>query len=279
MSAINGSKGLARGNKYYIMMNPPPFLSGASTSGSNIPMPSNKSSGGLLDALIKGAGNILGFAGQNEKPQRTVPGDTPRLLSYLCNTASLPGITFQGIPVKRQAIGPEEFFPLAPTYEDVQLGFLVDGAGKVLQFFHQWMQNIVNVNPDNPIKGAYPWEVYYRDNYAIDIDIYWLNETGDAIIGVTLREAFPISMGSVALSWMDNDSVAQLPITFKYKSWTSTLFDTSGSGLEPDRGSSILKMLAQAGTVAALVSSMKRPTTIGQFVNAGNNLNLMSKAF
>ena len=282
-SALNANQGLARPNKFFVLLNPPAVVGqGGGTNSGPIPVSGGSSSNPLVSLLNFGS-NLIGN-GSFSPPQQYIRGDN-NILTYLCNSASIPGVTIQTTMVNRNAVGPNEPFPSTPLYDDMQLQFLVDGSGKVLQFWTKWMQNIINFNTgygnDNATsqRGANVWEVFYKEDYATDIEIIFLNDLGTSLIDVKLIDAFPIAMSPIALSWDSNDQVAVLPITLKYNYWTSTLFDTTGVGGSVDRGFNLLSALAQAGSVAAMVSTLKSPKTIGDYTNLYNNASLLNKAF
>lgn len=203
--------------------------------------------------------------------------DNARSIAFLCESASLPGVSLATSDVKRFGYGPIEKKPYAPTFVDTTLSFFVDATGLVQKFFYKWMNGIVRFD-NMPLSGYYPagpstlmapFEVNYKEQYRSDILITTVNETNDDIINIRLIDAYPLFMGDVALSWADTDSIARLPITFTYYTWKIENLNISQA--RTVREESVLQKIIKAGTAIQTLSTIRKPNSVADVINVVNN--------
>jgi len=137
------------------------------------------------------------------------PGGDSRILTLLCQSASLPGAT---IAVKKQTLfGPEYVRPGNINYGDtLQLSFLCDKDMWVRTVFDLWMHRVINTAE---------FTVNFKDQYARDIIIKQLDESENTTYAVKLIDAFPVQMGAMALNQSALDRFHILPVTFSYRYW------------------------------------------------------------
>lgn len=137
------------------------------------------------------------------------PGGDSRILTLLCQSASLPGAT---IAVKKQTLfGPEYVRPGNINYGDtLQLSFLCDNDMWVRTVFDLWMHRVINTAE---------FTVNFKDQYARDIIIKQLDESENTTYAVKLVDAFPVQMGAMALNQSALDRFHILPVTFSYRYW------------------------------------------------------------
>ena len=148
---------------------------------------------------------------------------------FFCETASLPGISFATDDIRIFGYGAVEKRPIGANFTDMPLTFFNDNDGRVLSFFHKWIQAVYNYdnksNPNGTTQGlvmnsyAYPSEYYGTividhfdevggvlkppTNINVSGDVQEVDsETGNyRIVSYTLNEAFPISIQDVNMSW------------------------------------------------------------------------------
>lgn len=199
-------------------------------------------------------------------------------LSLLCDSASLPGISFATSEIRRYGFGPVEKKPYAPVFVDASMSFISDGYGAVQNIFDQWMKRIVNFT-SLPYEGSVstkiakqinPFEVSYKDDYSTEIFIVTVNDQNDEITTTILNRAYPIFMGDVALSWADTDSFVRIPVTFTYYNWTRKMFKVKQEINAPSQG--FIQTLLKAGTALQTLASIRKPRGIADAVNASSNL-------
>ncbi len=160
-------------------------------------------------------------------PPRTFPADYN--LFFLCDSATLPGISWQPEELRMSGYGNIEKRPIGSVFTDVNLSFYNDSNGKVLSFFHQWMQAIYNfnsnINPSGTSKGV-PMSTfaYPKDYYGI-VNISHFDDSGENIITYTLNDAYPIAVGDINVDWSASDQLMRIPISFTYTYWTAETLD------------------------------------------------------
>jgi hypothetical protein len=98
------------------------------------------------------------------------------------------------------------------------MSFYLDDEMKTKDFFDSWQEYIINENTGSP---------RYWNDYTSDINITRIRNNAesfaDASYRVTLQEAYPSVVGEVALTHSGGNEVLRLPVTFKFKKWTSVL--------------------------------------------------------
>jgi hypothetical protein len=129
-------------------------------------------------------------------------------LMYLCEAAEYPGRGFLNVDLRYY--GPNFKLPYQSQYEDITLTFLCRNDSIERLFFDNW-QTIINP-PDT-------FNFSYRNDYRAQIDIFHMDDAGDAQYHFSLLDAFPVLVNPQALTWAD-DQFLRLGVTFTYTSWT-----------------------------------------------------------
>ena len=151
-------------------------------------------------------------------------------LRFFCKNVQIPSLTATTSPYKPYTIGPEQHMPNGIQFEPVNCIFMLDSDHAIMSFFHNWFQKIVNFNTSNgtlsSVDGMYPYEMGYKDEYSVSMRIkFFGGPLEDNFYEVNFEEVFPTNIGSVSLSWEENDSYAILPVSFAYSgmSFSSTV--------------------------------------------------------
>lgn len=150
-----------------------------------------------------------GLARQN-RFQVTIPNTADiRLFQLFCQSASLPGATVQ---VKKQNLfGPAYIRPANINYgEQISLSFLCDKNMDIRRGFDDWIHQVIN-------KSSFT--VAYRSDYARDVYIDQLDEKENITYSIKLVDAFPVSIGALALNQSALDRFHILPVTLAYRYW------------------------------------------------------------
>lgn len=143
------------------------------------------------------------------------PYVSSRSLMYRCETASLPGRTFE--MTEQKTYGPVEKYPHLTSYTDIDLTFLIDDDMKQKYLFDGWLDRINSTVTNN---------YSYKEEYATTITINQYDVQNNLSYSVDLFDAYPISMNQMDLDW-SNDGVHKLSVTFAYTSWkNNSLFST-----------------------------------------------------
>lgn len=141
-------------------------------------------------------------------------------LIYLCETAEMPG---RALNVQDyRYYGPTFKLPVQSEYTEVNFTFYVRDVMREKEMFDNWMAYI---NPKNT------YNFRFRNEYSTDIYIYQYSEvafraqtaqtvpdTPQASYKATLRQAYPINVMAMPLSWAE-DNFHRLQVTFTYTDW------------------------------------------------------------
>lgn len=143
-------------------------------------------------------------------------------LRAFCKTATFPGINFQTFEYRPNGYGLPTQMPSGINSEPLNCIFMLDSKHAVLSFFHEWMQKILNYSTANgsfsSINNQLPYEIGFKKEYSATIKItYFSSDNIDSNYSVTLEGAYPTNIGSLTLSWDDNDTISLLPVNFSYE--------------------------------------------------------------
>lgn len=156
-------------------------------------------------------------------------------IAYLTSATSLPGMQILTQDARIYGAGPLVKMPYDVATTDVTMTFYVDANGKSINYFYEWLKNIVNLSHDQTQvrSGAYSNQVAYRSWYSTSIDIMLFNDrpNGDptesaqdsALAIYTLFDAYPINVSEPGLSWQSGNEILQFSVTFTYRSFERTV--------------------------------------------------------
>lgn len=142
---------------------------------------------------------------------------TAREFSFFCTSVNFPGIAINN--QEFSAVGQlPRLFPSTMQNQPINAIFMVDSDHQILTFFHNWIQKVLNYSTaDGPFgaigegAGNYqlPYELGYKDEYACDMIIrhHSTESTGSKYYEVTLKNAYPFTVGDMQLDWAANDQV------------------------------------------------------------------------
>ena len=155
-------------------------------------------------------------------------------LTFFCDSAQLPGVSFGTDNIKHSGYGVQEARPYEVLFEPFSTTFIGDSQGRILQYFHDWVKYINNfpIESSGGIGGtsnrrntfSYPVDYYTR------VQVLTYDNTGEQIKQYTLENAYPVTVGTVDVNWNNMDGLVSIPITFQYHSWTVDSFSVGNSG-------------------------------------------------
>lgn len=196
-----------------------------------------------------------------------------RDLVFFCKNATIPGMIFNGVtyePVAQM----RKIMPMTWNPEPVQTIFLLDSDHQVLSFFHSWAQNIINYSTAagsfSEVGGKLPFEIGYKDEYAATVIIrqYSTNyHKSGQYYEVVLKNAFPMMIGDVDLSWENNDQFSVLPVSFQYDEIQYTGERIGSPTARFGRGNGLLGLLNAVGSFGQLIGQNLVPRSVQDAVN------------
>ena len=195
-------------------------------------------------------------------------------IMFFCDSVNFPGASIVPVDIKRQGIGPFDRRPSNIIPEEVTLSIMLDGAGYNLNFFHKWINSIVNMDMSagelGTRDGALPGEVHYRDFYKVDIEIEIYDTAARMINKVKMFECWPSQISPVSLGWAQNDEYARVQVNMQQRAFT--IEDQGPAQGSDERQLSAFEQLLRIGQAAkALKSSWKTPNNVGDVINVVSN--------
>jgi hypothetical protein len=133
-----------------------------------------------------------------------------RNLTYRCESAQLPGRTFETAQ-KKMGSAPVEYFPYHTNYQQSTMTFIVSDDMNEKIFFDAWME-LINPTTD--------FNFQYKSNYAVDISVNQYDVNGNLTYSGVLQEAFPVDVNQLDMDW-STDSYHKLAVVFMYKQWNN----------------------------------------------------------
>ena len=158
-------------------------------------------------------------------------------LSMLCHSAELPGESTA--TVTQKIYGVTEKHSVMVGYNDITLAFYARGSQKeaARRFFQLWLATITGRREtvDSSGQGIGPtkettYNVQYKDQYVNDIKITQYSIAGEPQIEVLLKDAFPIAINQVPLSWSNQNQAASINVTFTYTEYVYKFLYANGDG-------------------------------------------------
>lgn len=197
-------------------------------------------------------------------------------LKFFCKAATLPELTVQTVDNFPNTFGTPDRRPSAMQFTQLPTVFMVDSNFKVKEYFHSWMQRIVNYDRQSPmgfVDGRLPFEIAYKSEYSAGVTIEVYSYEQKAITYTYKFEgAFPTSIGETQVSWENAAEIMTLPVTFTYDTMIVPGAKVGKVETTSSRGSGILGSLSALNSFGQAINQIRRPRsiqdTINQFTNA-----------
>jgi hypothetical protein len=193
-------------------------------------------------------------------------------LTLRCDSVNMPGINFMTQDgIYRYGYGPAEVMPYNVMFTPLTMSLMVDRAASQYTFFNLWMNSIFNMNmqggilPELPSESASPYEVSYKGDYAVTMNMFVYNETADKVIELTFQEAYPLLMQDTPLAWGEQQNIIRLQISMAYKTFymkTIEGFSTASGGVNvPPVVREVFNQQRQQQTPQSQTAIYRKPPT------------------
>ncbi len=164
---------------------------------------------------------FLMFMGVPSILTSSVKAPPPNYLPFLCKRVNLPGMGFETNQYRANGYGPVQETPIAPKFNRITANFYCDTTGMVVNYFNFWFNRIINnslsTNNGYNSDGAYPYESYFKNEYAVNSQIVVYSQTNENVISYDMQLMFPIGIGDVTLDWGNKNQQFIFPVEFAYK--------------------------------------------------------------
>lgn len=150
-------------------------------------------------------------------------------LSMLCFATQIPGPQIDTKPVRRYGYGLPEDMPFNTVFTPVELIFIGDGESYIINFFRTWQRSIQehssegiintppSIGPNRTTVNMLPYLFNYKDDYVTALSINLYDTTTKLVDKVYLREAYPVNIQNIDLSWENTNNFMAIAVTFTFR--------------------------------------------------------------
>lgn len=150
-------------------------------------------------------------------------------LTLRCENVVLPTIQLlEEENIRRYGYGPVEKIPYGVQFGDLTLTWIIDRYSEIPDFFHQWMNSVVNYEAKGALmregvssrpglrdRGAY--EVGFKDDYTCPVlTVSVFNQQLVGVADYMMYDVFPMNIQSANLSWGDENQYQKFTVTFAF---------------------------------------------------------------
>jgi len=229
-----------------------------------------------------GIGSSSRFAVRITPPSFGFNGTSPtsQELSMFCYGANLPDRSLTSFDYKRHSYGEVSVMPTGTTFGPLSLTFYGDSNYQIVNFFQQWLDFIVEGGntqaPDKTTTGRAWREIAYKEDYQTTIELLGFNMAGTQTMTYKFYNAFPVTLGDVAVGWENNNEVIRVPVQIRYDYHT---LDIAGATTPVHFKSSVgfFSRLAQIASIAGVINSVRRPRNLQDLINLGTTVRTTSR--
>tara|TARA_B100001093_G_scaffold307386_1_gene293382 strand:+ start:1084 stop:1773 length:690 start_codon:yes stop_codon:yes gene_type:complete len=204
---MQGKDGPARPSRFEVILPIPPYI--------------NQSVGNsVIEKILNFPNSVFGDISDvvNKALGRSTGGTSAlsRYLALQCESAELPGKTFQTADVK--IYGPIFKVPYQRSYADINLTFICSNQFYERKLFERWTESIMPPDTNNMRFPKGQLSSYYTQLKIIQYDDFIKQ-----IYVVNLEDAYPVGVAPQPLSWSD-DGFHRLSVSFAYQKY-STVYE------------------------------------------------------
>ena len=163
------------------------------------------------EVLVLGPQNLGGGGLENAARNMQKQSDI-RNISLRCESVNLPGRTLTSAS-DTNIYGPAREIVEGVTYaEDITCVFQSSAGLDERVFFENWQKQAFNEQT---------WNVGYYKDYTGALEIYLLDKNDQRRYGLKVWEAYPKTIGPIALGYATNNEIVKTSVSFSWRYWTS----------------------------------------------------------
>ena len=198
---INQGEGMARPNRFYVIINPPQKLT---LEPGGPPMQRER-----LEHRNSNANELTGSTMREN-------------IQMMCNKVTMPSRDVNTQSVRHY--GPKREMPYAYSYSgELEMTFFGDKFLRQRMFWENWQKQIFSTETH---------DMRYYDDYVGSIDIFQLGQfdaKGDDDARVTyavrLFEVYPQTISPTDYAYGSNNTVVEVPVTLNFRTWANLTID------------------------------------------------------
>jgi len=151
-------------------------------------------------------------------PRIFAPSVAEELMVYRASNARIPGASLDLQRVMRYGVGPEQKFPTNINFTDISITFIDTRENALWKRFTTWINGIFDfTGVSGGSEASYKTE--YKSNYISDVKIFVYDNDGRLKNVVVLKEAYPVSISEVGVSWSENNKLYEFTVGFTFREW------------------------------------------------------------
>ena len=159
-------------------------------------------------ATLKGGGARANqFSVNMPFPGFAGTGGESRVMSFLCRTTNLPGMTLGEVAVPFR--GRSLYIAGDRTFETWTTTILNDTDFMIRNAFERWMNGINALSDNSGLENP--------ADYQVDAFVDQLDRAGTVIKSYTFRGLWPLTIAPIELGYDTNDAVEEFEITYRYQ--------------------------------------------------------------
>ena len=159
-------------------------------------------------AVLKGGGARANqFSVNMPFPGFAASGGESRVMSFLCRSTNLPGMTLGEVAVPFR--GRSLYIAGDRTFETWTTTILNDTDFLIRNAFERWMNGINALSDNSGLENP--------SDYQVDAFVDQLDRAGNVIKSHTFRGLWPLTIAQIDLGYDTNDAVEEFEITYRYQ--------------------------------------------------------------
>ena len=159
-------------------------------------------------AVLKGGGARANqFSVNMPFPGVAAVGGESRVMSVLCRSTNLPGMTLGEVAVPFR--GRSLYIAGDRTFETWTTTIMNDTDFAIRNAFERWMNGINALSDNSGLENP--------SDYQVDAFVDQLDRAGTVIKSYTFRGLWPLTIAPIELGYDTNDAVEEFEITYRYQ--------------------------------------------------------------
>jgi len=134
-------------------------------------------------------------------------GGETRVMSFLCTTTNLPGMTLAEIPVPFR--GRNLYIAGDRTIDTWTTTILNDTDFLIRNAFERWMNEINAMSDNSGLENP--------SDYMVDAFVDQLDRAGQVIKSYTFRGMWPLTIANIDVAYETNDAIETFDVTYRYQ--------------------------------------------------------------
>ena len=144
-------------------------------------------------------------------PGYAAQGGETRVMSFLCRSTNLPGMTLGEVAVPFR--GRSLYIAGDRTFETWTTTIMNDTDFLIRNAMERWMNGINALSDNSGLSNP--------SDYQVDAFIDQLDRAGQVIKSYTFRGIFPMTIAPIEVAYDTNDAVEEFEVTYRYQFFES----------------------------------------------------------